>query len=145
MRDEERNRHFVTASPRHSTPDTRHLLRMDTIFISDLRLDILIGVYDWERRVPQTVQLDLEIGIPDASRPRSDRIRETIDYAKVIARIKESLQENRFLLVERLAEHLAGLVMTEFRAPWVKVSVSKLAVEKDVKRVGITIERGSKS
>ena len=117
---------------------------MDTIFISDLRVDMLIGVYDWERKVPQTVQLDLEIGIPDG-RPRSDRIRETIDYAKVIARIKQSLRENRFLLVERLAEHLAGLVMTEFKAPWVRVSVSKLAVEKDVKRVGITIERGSKA
>lgn len=118
---------------------------MDTIFISDLRVDMLIGVYDWERKVPQTVQLDLEIGIPDGGRPRSDRIRETIDYAKVIARIQASLRENRFLLVERLAEHLAALVMTEFRAPWVKVSVSKLAVEKDVKRVGITIERGKKA
>ena len=117
---------------------------MDTIFISDLRVDMLIGVYDWERKVPQTVQLDLEIGIPDSNRPRSDRIRETIDYAKVIQRIQASLQQNRFLLVERLAEHLAELVMTEFKAPWVKVNVSKLAVEKDVKRVGITIERGSK-
>ena len=118
---------------------------MDVIFISDLRLDILIGVYDWERKVPQTVQLDLEIGIPDAGQPRSDRIRETIDYARVIERIKASLTQDRFLLVERLAEHLAQLVMTEFKAPWVKVSVSKLAVEKDVKRVGITIERGTKS
>jgi dihydroneopterin aldolase len=118
---------------------------MDVIFISDLRLDILIGVYDWERKVPQTVQLDLEIGIPDAGQPRSDRIRETIDYARVIERIKASLTQDRFLLVERLAEHLAQLVMTEFKVPWVKVSVSKLAVEKDVKRVGITIERGSKA
>ena len=118
---------------------------MDTIFISDLRLDILIGVYDWERKVPQTVQLDLEIGIPDAGQPRSDRIRETIDYARVIERIKASLTQDRFLLVERLAEHLAQLVMTEFKAPWVKVSVSKLAVEKDVKRVGITIERGKRT
>ncbi len=117
---------------------------MDIIFISDLRFDILIGVYDWERKVPQTVQLDLEIGIPDSGRPRSDRIRETIDYAKVIGRIKESLQQERFLLVERLAQHLAELVMTEFKAPWVRISVSKLAVEKNVKRVGITIERGSK-
>jgi dihydroneopterin aldolase len=117
---------------------------MDVIFISDLRLDILIGVYDWERKVPQTVQLDLEIGIPDG-RPRSDRIRETIDYAKVIERIQASLKQERFLLVERLAEHLAQLVMAEFKAPWVKVSVSKLAVEKDVKRVGITIERGTKA
>ena len=128
--------------PRFSTfaPDSF----MDVIFISDLRLDLLIGVYDWERKVPQTVQLDLEIGIPDASRPRSDRIRETIDYAKVIERIQASLKQDRFLLVERLAEHLAQLLMTEFKAPWVKVSVSKLAVEKDVKRVGITIERGKR-
>jgi dihydroneopterin aldolase len=117
---------------------------MDAIFITDLRVEMLIGVYDWERRVPQTVQLDLEIGIPDDGRPRSDRIRETIDYAKVIQRIQASLREERFLLVERLAEHLAALVMTEFKAPWVKVSVSKLAVEKDVKRVGITIERGKR-
>ena len=118
---------------------------MDTIFITDLRVEMLIGVYDWERRVPQTVQLDLEIGIPDGGRPRSDRIRETIDYAKVIQRIQASLKVERFLLVERLAEHLAALVMTEFKAPWVRISVSKLAVEKDVKRVGITIERGSKA
>ncbi|MGH8660801.1 MAG: dihydroneopterin aldolase [Burkholderiales bacterium] len=117
---------------------------MDTIFITDLRVEMLIGVYDWERRVPQTVQLDLEIGIPDGGRQRSDRIRETIDYARVIERIKASLREERFLLVERLAEHLAALVMTEFRVPWIRVSVSKLAVEKDVKRVGVTIERGTK-
>ena len=132
-----------TFYPTRSTRD-EHPLRMDTIFITDLRVEMLIGVYDWERRVPQTVQLDLEIGIPDGGRPRSDRIRETIDYAKVIERIKASLRKERFLLVERLAEHLAGLVITEFKAPWVKVSVSKLAVEKDVKRVGITIERGTK-
>jgi len=117
---------------------------MDTIFINDLRLDILIGVYDWERKVPQTVQLDLEIGIPDTGRPRTDRIGETIDYSKVVARIIAALKENRFLLVERLAEHIAQLVMTEFRSPWVKVSVTKLAALKDVKRVGITIERGKR-
>jgi len=118
---------------------------MDVIFITDLRVEMLIGVYDWERKVPQTVQLDLEIGIPDGGGPRSDRIRETIDYAKVIQRIQASLQQERFLLVERLAEHLASLVMTEFKAPWVRINVSKLAVEKDVKRVGITIERGKKT
>jgi len=118
---------------------------MDTIFITDLRVEMLIGVYDWERKVPQTVQLDLEIGIPDGGKPRSDRIRETIDYAKVIQRIQASLQQERFLLVERLAEHIAELVMTEFKAPWVRINVSKLAVEKDVKRVGITIERGRKA
>jgi dihydroneopterin aldolase len=117
---------------------------MDVIFINDLRVDMLIGVYDWERKVPQTVQLDLEIGVPDTGRPRSDKIGETIDYSKIVGRITQSLKENRFLLVERLAEHIAQIVMTEFRSPWVKVSVTKLAALKDVKRVGITIERGSR-
>ena len=118
---------------------------MDTIFISDLRVDILIGVNNWERKVPQTVQLDLEIAIPDTGRPRSDRIGETIDYGKVVARIISSLKENHFLLVERLAEHIAQIVMSEFRSPWVRVSVTKLAAIKGVKRLGVTIERGKKA
>ena len=117
---------------------------MDIIFISDLRLDILLGVYNWERRVPQTVQFDLEIGIPDTGRPRSDRIGETIDYSKVVARIDASLKDSHFMLVERLAEHVARLIMSEFKSPWVKVSVTKLAAIKSVKRLGVTIERGKK-
>ena len=117
---------------------------MDVIFINDLRVDMLIGVYDWERKVPQTVQLDLEIGVPDTGRPRSDKIGETVDYSKVVGRITASLRENRFQLVERLAEHIAQLVMTDFGSPWVRVSVTKLAALKNVKRVGITIERGKR-
>jgi dihydroneopterin aldolase len=122
-----------------------HQCPVDVIFINDLRVDMLIGVYDWERKVPQTVQLDLEIGVPDTGRPRNDKIGETIDYSKIVGRITASLKENRVLLVERLAEHIAQLVMTEFKSPWVKVSVTKLAALKDVKRVGITIERGRKA
>jgi len=118
---------------------------MDVIFISDLRLDILLGVYNWERQVRQTVQLDLEIGIPDTGRPRTDRIGETIDYSKVVARIASSLESNHFLLVERLAEHVANIIMGQFGSPWVKVSVTKLATLKGVKRLGVTIERGRKA
>lgn len=117
---------------------------MDTIFISDFRLEILIGVYEWERRVPQTVQLDLEIGLPPRPK-RSDRIGDTIDYAKVVARIRESLAENHFLLVEALAEHIAQIVMTEFGAPWTRASVTKLGALQGVRRLGVTIERGSRT
>ena len=113
---------------------------MDTIFISDFRLEILIGVYEWERRVPQTVQLDLEFALPPRLK-RSDKIADTIDYAKVVARIEQSLAENRFLLVEALAEHIAQLVLTEFGTPWLRVSVTKLGALKGVKRLGVTIER----
>lgn len=117
---------------------------MDIIFIHDFRIEILIGVYEWERRVPQTVQLDLDIALPPRER-RSDRIGDTIDYAKVVARIEASLAENHFLLVEALAEHISELVMTEFGTPWIRTSVTKLGALKSVKRLGVTIERGVRS
>jgi len=117
---------------------------MDIIFISELRIETLVGIYDWERKVSQTVQFDLEIGIPDVNHPRSDKIGETIDYAKVVARIGETLKENHFLLLERMAEHIAQMVQKEFSAPWVRVSVAKLSALKNVKRLGVTIERGVK-
>jgi len=116
---------------------------MDIIFISDLRVDILVGVYDREKQVPQKVQLDLEIGLP-GRKAGSDRLGETIDYAAVVSRIEAALAENRFGLLEALAEHVAGIVMKEFKSPWVKVSVAKLAPLKSVKRLGVTIERGSR-
>jgi len=117
---------------------------MDTIFISELRLDILIGVYDWERQVPQAVQFDIELGIPGRRAAHSDRLEDTIDYAAVTRRIEASLRENHFGLVERVAEHIAELIDREFGAPWVKVTVTKLAPLKNVKRLGVTIERGSR-
>jgi dihydroneopterin aldolase len=116
---------------------------VDIIFISDFRIEMLIGVYEWERRVPQTVQLDIEIGLPPREK-RSDRIGETIDYSKVVGRIEQSVRDNRFLLVEALAEHIAQLIMSEFGSPWVKASVTKLAAIRSVKRLGVTIERGTK-
>jgi len=116
---------------------------MDTIFINDFRLDVLIGIYDWEHTVPQLVQLDLEIGIP-RSAGRVKAIGDTIDYAKVVGRIEESLRGNHFPLVEKLAEHIAYLLLTEFTTPWVKVSATKLAPLKGVKRLGVTIERGER-
>jgi 7,8-dihydroneopterin aldolase/epimerase/oxygenase len=118
---------------------------MDIICINELRLDILIGIYDWEHKVPQTVQLDLEIGIPEKDGPRSDRIGETIDYSKVVARIEQSLREHHFLLLERLSEHVAQIIAQDFGAPWVKVSATKLAPLRNVRRIGVTIERGKKS
>ena len=75
----------------------------------------------------------------------SDKLGDTIDYAAVVSRIEASLAENQFNLLETLAEHIAQLVMREFKSPWVKVSVTKLAALKNVKRLGITIERGSKT
>ena len=117
---------------------------MDIIFIRDFRLSIKVGIYDWERIAPQTVQLDLEIGIPGAHASQTDAIDDTINYAKVVQRIEESLRDHKIQLLEKLAEHIAQLVRGEFKAPWVKVSVTKLAALKNVKLLGVTIERGSR-
>jgi 7,8-dihydroneopterin aldolase/epimerase/oxygenase len=116
---------------------------MDIIYIRDFRLSIKVGLYDWERIAPQTIQLDLEIGLTGTRASQSDNIDDTIDYAKVVQRIEQSLRDNQIQLLEKLAEHIAGLVMGEFRAPWVKVSVTKLAALKNVKQLGVTIERGT--
>lgn len=117
---------------------------MDTIFISELRLETLVGVYDWEKKVPQKIQLDLELGLP-ARKSKELRLEDTIDYAAVVARIEAALAEKHFGLLENMAEHLAGLVMKEFKAPWVKISVAKLAPLKNVRRLGVTIERGARA
>lgn len=118
---------------------------MDIIFISDFRLDTLIGVYEWERKVPQTVQFDLEIAMRDSRAGKSDDIGDTIDYTKVVARIEQTLAENHFSLLETLAEHIAQIVLGEFKSPWVKVSVTKLAPLRNVKRLGVSIERGTRA
>ena len=117
---------------------------MDVIFIQDFRLNVRIGIYDWERITPQLVQFDLEIGIPGAGAAQTKAISDTVDYAKVVARIEEDLNGVHVELVEMLADQVAHLIMSEFNAPWVKVSIAKLAALKNVKRLGVIIERGTK-
>lgn len=118
---------------------------MDIIFLQDFRIELLIGIYEWERKMPQTVQLDLEIGLPSSRAGETDRIADTIDYGAVVARLQASIAERQFDLLEALAEHIAGLIRAEFGAPWVRVSITKLGMLKHIKRVGLVIERGAKS
>lgn len=117
---------------------------MDIIFINELRLSIKVGIYDWEKVAPQTVQLDLEIGLPSTRAAHTNAIDDTIDYARVVARIETLTHDTHFPLVEKLAEDIARIVTDEFKAPWVKVNVAKLGALKNVKRLGVTIERGAK-
>ncbi len=117
---------------------------MDIVFLEEIKLDIVIGIYEWERKVPQTIRLDIDIGLPHSRAGETDSIADTIDYGEVMARIRQTSGERHFSLVEALAEHIAALIRTEFGAPWVKVSVSKLGMLRGVKRLGIVIERGER-
>ncbi|SFE13766.1 dihydroneopterin aldolase [Nitrosomonas sp. Nm166] len=116
---------------------------MDIIFLHDFKAKTLIGIYPWERKVPQTIQVDLEIALPSSNACKSDRIEDALDYALVTKRISEILAEKHFSLLEALAEHIAQTILKEFKSPWVKVSVAKLGIIRGVKKLGVCIERRS--
>lgn len=118
---------------------------MDIIFLHDFRAKTLIGIYPWERIVPQTIQIDLEIALPTSRACQSDNIHDALDYALIIERIKKILEEKHFSLLEALSEHIAHIILTEFHSPWVKVRVAKLGIIRGVKKLGICIEREASS
>jgi len=114
---------------------------MDIIFIRELRLPAWIGMYKHEKLAQQTVELDIEMAIPGSNVFSSARVQDTIDYSAVVRRLKLLLAEERFGLIERMADRIAGVLIDEFKAPQVKVSVVKCGVLKEAKRVGVQLER----
>ena len=118
--------------------------RMDTISIHELRVETLIGIYEWERRTPQSLLLDVDFAIPAGTAGRSDRLRDTIDYAAVVERVRTSVRDTHFILLERLCEHVADLLRNDFKSPWTRVSATKPGIIRGVKRVTVTIERGTR-
>ncbi|MGZ8256853.1 MAG: dihydroneopterin aldolase [Gallionella sp.] len=115
---------------------------MDIIFIRELKVTTLIGIYPREKRVPQTLQIDLDIALPNSRACISDDINDALDYANVAAHIQSVLSEGHFSLLETLAEHIAQIILQDFNAPWVKISVAKLHAIRNCRMVGITLERG---
>ncbi len=114
---------------------------MNRIFITDLRLETRIGVYEWEQHLAQTIRLDLDITLPSDKPFTSGKLEDALDYAAVVARIKSFASENPYPLLERFTEAVAQIVLTEFGARGVKVRVAKLAALPGVKEIGIEIER----
>jgi|SRR5690349_3587848 dihydroneopterin aldolase len=114
---------------------------MDAILIRDLRVEALIGIHRRERHVMQTLSLDLDIGLPSTEVFASDRVADTIDYEQVALRIRALASAQHYRLVETLADRVAAMLVGEFGAPWVKVSVAKIGILSNAKFVGITIER----
>jgi len=114
---------------------------LNSIFIHDLRVETRIGVYEWERHMPQTIRIDVEFALPSARPFASGEFADAVDYAAVVDRIKAAARHNPHPLVERFAESLAQLVLEEFGAPTVKIRVAKLAPLPGVREVGVAIER----
>jgi dihydroneopterin aldolase len=114
---------------------------MNTIFIHDFRVTTRIGVYEWEKRMPQPVRLDLEIGLADDRAFASGAFADALDYAAVVERLRAFAATNPHPLLERFAQAIADIVLGEFGAAFVKVRVAKPAALPGVREVGVAIER----
>lgn len=117
---------------------------MDIIFIRDLRIDTVIGIYDWERSIKQTVHIDLELATDIASAAASDRIEDTLNYKAVAKSVIAFVEESSFQLVETLAERIVALVREEFSVAWVRVTLNKGGAVRGAQGVGVIIERGQR-
>jgi len=116
-------------------------LFVDTIFIHALKTETIVGIFDWERQVKQTVVIDLELSADIRKAALSDSIDDTLNYKGVAKRILAFIEASQFHLVEALAEHVAMLVLEEFHVQWVKVSLSKPGAIRSSKDVGVKLER----
>ena len=118
---------------------------MDIIYLNDLRIDTIIGIYDWERRIKQTISLDLEMAGDIRKAAASDDIEDTLTYKAVDKRLISFVETSEFQLVETLAERITEIVLNEFHVPWVRLRVNKQGAVRGAQDVGVIIERGDKA
>jgi dihydroneopterin aldolase len=118
---------------------------MDIVYLNDLRVETVIGIYDWERRTRQTVILDIEMGTDIRRAAGTDNIADALDYKAVAKRLLVYIAESEFNLVETLAERVAGILLDEFHVPWCRVRLNKKGAVRGVRDVGVIIERGRKT
>ena len=114
---------------------------MDKVFIEGLDIDALSGIYDWERRIRQTLRFDLEMGFDNRIPAASDDIADTLNYKAVSKRLIEFVQQSEFGLVETLAERCAAIVLDEFQVQWLRLKLSKPGAVRGAQAVGVIIER----
>ncbi|MEO5623627.1 MAG: dihydroneopterin aldolase [Dokdonella sp.] len=118
---------------------------MDLVFIEDLRIETIIGIYDWERSTRQIVALDLEMAFDNTLPAATERIEDTLNYKAVSKRLIAFVEASQFELVETLAEHCARIVRDEFGVRWLRLKLAKPGAVTGSRAVGVVIERGERS
>ncbi len=114
---------------------------MDRIFIRDLRIDAVIGIYEWERRIKQTIAIDLELAADIRRAASTDAIEDTVNYKAVTKRVIDFVEASEFQLIESLSERIAEIILNEFGLRWVKLTLSKPRAVRGARDVGVVIER----
>ena len=115
---------------------------MDKVFIEQLEVITTIGAYDWEQEIKQKLVLDIEMAHDNRVAGKSDDVADALDYAQVSVAVLNHIGNGRFLLVERVAEEVAQLIMSQFSVPWIKIRLTKPGAVPQAKGVGVVIERG---
>lgn len=116
----------------------------DIVFIEDLRIQTVIGIYDWEKEIRQEVSLDLELANDNRAAAATDAIADTVDYKAVAKRLIAYVEGHRFELVETLAERCAEIILDEFGVRWLRLRASKPGAVRGSVAVGVVIERGER-
>ncbi len=117
---------------------------MDIVYLHGLKIDCVIGVWDWERKIRQTVIIDLDMAADVGRAAASDDIGDTLDYKAVAKRLMDVVGKSEYHLVETLAEKVAETVHKEFNVPWLRVRINKKGAVRNAADVGVIIERGDK-
>ena len=117
---------------------------MDIIYLHGLKVDCIIGVWEWERRIRQTLTIDLDMGFDISAAARSDALEDTLSYKDVAKRVAAFARASEFTLVEKLAEQIAALLLDEFPLRWCRVRVNKFGAVRGAGDVGVVIERGER-
>jgi dihydroneopterin aldolase len=117
---------------------------MDIIYLHDLKVDCIIGIWEWERRTTQTLTIHLDMAMDVRRAAASDDIHDTLNYKAVAKSVKEFVGVSQFQLVETLTEKIAELIVNEFHVPWVRVKLNKKGAVRGATDVGVIIERGAR-
>ncbi len=118
---------------------------MDLILIEGLEVRTVIGIYDWEREIRQTVRLDIEMAWDISKAGETDNIEDTLDYKAVSKRLIGFIEASEFGLIESLAEHCARIILDEFKVPWLRLKMSKPGAVRGSENVAVMIERGNQA
>ena len=126
------------AQPRSETIEEQ----MDIIYLNDLCIETIIGVFDWERKIKQRVIIDLEMAADIRRAAATDNLDDTLDYKAVAKRVIGFVEQSEYQLVETLAERVAEIILNEFKVPWLRLRLNKQGAVRGANDVGVIIERG---
>jgi dihydroneopterin aldolase len=117
---------------------------MDIIYLHDLKVDCIIGIWEWERRTTQTLTIHLDMAVDVSRAAATDDIHDTLNYKAVANRVRTLVGGSQFQLVETLTEKIAALILEEFKVPWVRVKLNKKGAIRGASDVGVVLERGNR-